>query len=116
MRITSLVTLPRINSSCFPSRDQAKLKIRSEVKFVSWRGGPPDSGCSQRLEAPFLVSPYCRALPEGDQARPRVPERHLAYEMHGAARGRNHRNFRYGNRAAFLVGEGELGPVGRDLK
>src|SRR6185312_144839 len=73
MRITSLVTSPLIRSSCFSSRDHAKLKIRSEAKFVIWRGGPPDRGCSQRLEAPFLVSPYCRALPEGDQARPRVP-------------------------------------------
>src|SRR6185295_4497798 len=84
MRITSLVTSPLIRSSCFSSRDHAKLKIRSEAKFVIWRGGPPDRGCSQR---------------------------HLAYEMHGASRGGNHGNFRDGDGAAFLVAKGQLGPV-----
>ena len=51
------MVLPLVMKSCFPSRDQAKALIRSEVKFVIWWGGPPDRGCSQMLEAPLLRNP-----------------------------------------------------------
>src|SRR5262245_18240223 len=43
-RTTSVVTLPRAMARRFPSRDQAKPKIRSLVKLVSGFGSAPSIG------------------------------------------------------------------------
>ena len=95
-----------------PSRDQAKLAIRPEVNLVSCWAGPPVRGCSQMLEAPFLVSTYWSAFPEGDQAQAARAERDLGDELQRSARGRNHPEFRGRDRSALLVRKRNPGAVG----
>ena len=56
IRMTSLLSLPRVNASCLPSRDQSKSKICPDSKFVICFGGPPARFCRQMLETPFRVS------------------------------------------------------------
>ena len=56
IRMTSLLSLPRVNASCPPSRDQSKSKICPDSKFVTCFGGPPLSFCRQMLETPFRVN------------------------------------------------------------
>src|SRR5208337_1631715 len=49
---TSLVWEPRASAICWPSFDQAKLKIWPAVKSVTCFGGPPSRSCAQMLETP----------------------------------------------------------------
>ena len=56
IRMTSLLSLPRVNASCLPSRDHSKSKISPESKCVTCFGGPPVRRCCQMLETPFRVS------------------------------------------------------------
>ena len=55
MRTMSLEMEPLATYSCLPSDDQSNEKMRSEVKFVTCRGGPLGSGCRQILPTPFFV-------------------------------------------------------------
>src|SRR6266536_3812393 len=56
IKTTSRFTTPRERASCCPSRDQAKLKIRSLLKSVSCLGDPPSIGWAQMFETPFVVT------------------------------------------------------------
>src|SRR2546428_6593185 len=56
IKTTSLMIIPRSQARNFPSRDQAKRKIRSEVKLVNCRAGPPSMGLLQMLETPCRVA------------------------------------------------------------
>ena len=67
IRMTSLLSLPRVSASCLPSCDQSKSKICPDSKFVICFGGPPPSFCRQMLETPFLVNTYSTASPAGAQ-------------------------------------------------
>src|SRR5580704_14489486 len=49
---TSESVCPRTRASCFPSKDQWKSKIRSDVKLVICLPFDPSSGCDQRLSTP----------------------------------------------------------------
>src|SRR5450432_4354691 len=67
IRMTSLLSLPRVSASCLPSRDQSKSKISPDSKFVICFGGPPLNFCRQMLETPLLVNAYSTASPAGAQ-------------------------------------------------
>ena len=67
IRMTSLLTLPRVSASCLPSRDQSKSKISPDSNFVICFGGPPVSFCCQMLDTPLLVSTNSTASPSGAQ-------------------------------------------------
>src|SRR5450755_1483922 len=67
IRMTSLLSLPRVSASCLPSRDQSKSKISPDSKFVICFGGPPPNFCRQMLETPLLVNAYSTASPAGAQ-------------------------------------------------
>src|SRR5690242_4497267 len=56
IKMTSLLSLPRVNASCLPSRDHSKSKISLESKCVTCFGGPPVRRCCQMLETPFRVN------------------------------------------------------------
>jgi transcriptional regulator of acetoin/glycerol metabolism len=43
--------------------------IRPSVKLVSFRGGPPSSGCTQMLEAPPSPSVNCRQAAPHERQR-----------------------------------------------
>src|SRR6185369_3071108 len=67
IKMTSLLSLPRVTASCLPSRDHSKSKICPDSKFVICFGGPPPNFCRQMLETPFLVNAYSTASPAGAQ-------------------------------------------------
>ena len=111
MRITSLVTSPLIKKQLFSVARPGEVRdpVGGEVcKLAGWPAG-------QRLfpEVGGAVSgePVLQSFSGRRPCQAVRPQRHLAYEMHGAAGDRNCRDFRYGDRAAFLVAEGQLGPV-----
>src|SRR5215471_2870710 len=62
---TSVLRCPRENANCLPSRDQEKPNMSPPENFVTWKGSPPASGCSQILVARLRVSIKARALPSG---------------------------------------------------
>ena len=52
----SLIIIPLSQARDYPSRDQAKRKMRSVVNWVNWRAGPPSIGLLQILETPWRVA------------------------------------------------------------
>jgi hypothetical protein len=56
IRTTSLLSSPRVIASCRPLRDQSKLKICPDLKFVICFGSPPVRFCCQMLETPFRIN------------------------------------------------------------
>jgi len=70
MRMTSLLSLPRVSASCLPSRDHSKLKICPDSNFVTCFGAPPARFCRQMLETPFRVKTQSIASPPGAQREP----------------------------------------------
>jgi len=73
---TSVFTVPRDKASCFPSRAQAKLKMRCSRKSVSCLAGLPSIGWRHRLETPSLLRMKSNpnAFPSGAQcSRPEKP-------------------------------------------
>lgn len=63
IRMTSLLSLPRVSASFLPSCDQAKSKICPDSKFVICFGAPPPNFCRQMLVMPLLVNAYSTASP-----------------------------------------------------
>jgi len=67
MSARSLRTASRSQMSVLPSRDQAKRKMRPDLKLVICCGGPPSTGCRQTFEAPLRMSTYISARPSSVQ-------------------------------------------------
>src|SRR5215472_3438112 len=53
---TSVVCVPHASATLRPSGDQAKLKIRPDLKSVNGRGAPPSSDWLQMFDTPLRVS------------------------------------------------------------
>lgn len=60
IRTTSLLVVPRPQTSDLPSRDQSKEKKVSAVKWVNCFGGLPSSGWIQRFVTPERTPPWVR--------------------------------------------------------
>jgi len=52
IKMTSLLSLPRVNARHLPSRDQSKLEVIPDSNFVICVGGPPVSLGCQMLVTP----------------------------------------------------------------
>src|SRR5688572_19685016 len=67
---TSRLALPREMARRLPSRETAKLGIRSDVNLVICFGGPPSIGWLQRLPTPLCHDLKVRERPSGLQKIP----------------------------------------------
>ena len=56
IKMTSLLSLPRVRANWLPSCDQAKSKICPDSKFVIRFGAAPDRFWRQMLETPLCVN------------------------------------------------------------